>query len=119
MQQRFTITKTTFNVDAGQSYFDSLAVAAMQALSAERVGFEEAFVACEYIDIVDAGTLGMDKPLYRQCVALVGEFLCTSSEEAARALACKSWAAHTLMEVLAPQRERETAGSMLVSLLAA
>ena len=118
MQQRFTIAKKTFNVDAGQTYLDSLAVAATQALAAERVGFEEAFAACEYIDIVDAGTLQMDKPLYRQCVALVGEFLCTSSKEAARALACKSWAANTLTEVFAPTWNEPGSGT-LEALLAA
>lgn len=119
MQQRFTITRKTFNVEASQAYFDSLALAATQALVAERVGSEEAFAACEYIDIVDAGTLQMDKALYRQCVALIGEYLCASSEEAALALACKSWAAKTLMEVLAPMRTSEAASGMLVSLLAA
>jgi hypothetical protein len=95
-------TTSNANLDAGRDYFNSLFAAAQQALASERVTFAQAFAACEYLDIVDGGSLEMNKSVYRQCVAMVGEYLCSVSAREARKLADKSWAANTLVEVMAP-----------------
>ncbi|KWU19189.1 hypothetical protein [Burkholderia cenocepacia] len=112
-------TTSSFDGEPGRAYFASLLAAAMRALASDSIGFDEAFAACEYLDLVDGGSVQMDKAVYRQCVALVGEYLYTASKQDARQLADKSWAANTLVEVMAPVWNDMMISDDLVALQAA
>lgn len=101
MLYSFKIEDTKTNTEAGQAYFETITAAAQRAVASQNVCDEQAFSGCEYIDLVDSGSITMDRALYRQCVALVSEYLQLATHKAARALAARSWAANTLVEVMA------------------
>ncbi len=83
------------------SYFVQMTHDAQQALASSKVGMEEAWSLCEYLDAVDAGDLAMDKGVYSRCVGVLTGFLAERSTlREVRALGERSWAAHTLLAVL-------------------
>lgn len=88
--------------DPAEEYFASLAAAAQRALQADEVTRDEAWALCEYLDAADAGALAMVRAVYRQAVGALGEFLADRDNvETARWLAGRSWAAETLLKMVA------------------
>ena len=84
--------------------------AASQALGCEELSHKDAWALCEYLDLVDAGDMEMERAMYRQAVAALGEFMATPDNRGHSAnLQRKSWAANTLGKLL-PQ----TKASVLV-----
>jgi len=97
-------------------YFEQLVVSALAAVRS-REDAENAFGTaalanvwrlCEYLDAVDGQCLPIDKELYRAASAYLVEFMqCHGSERNREQLAQKSWAAHTVRDLLTQQARRE------------
>lgn len=83
------------------SFFAQLTHDAKEALQAAKVGVDEAWSLCEYLDAVDGGDIALDKAFYGRCVGVLTGFLAERSTlRHVRALGERSWAARTLLDIL-------------------
>ncbi len=89
-----------------ESYFQQVVSDASSAVSADELTMQAATDACTYLDSVDGGDIQMDKSLYRQCMAMVAEFLQTAASAEVSALVNKSWAGTTINELIKDARVR-------------
>ena len=84
-----------------QGHLLTIRADALAALCEEELDTKGAWALCEYLDIVDAGELEVDRPVYRQATAALGEYLATpANHRHAQTLQDKSWAANTLGKIL-------------------
>lgn len=109
MMYGFVIAPSINNEEGSQQYFEMVRRSAESAISqAEGHSATQMLEVCEYLDLVDARTLVAIQPLYRQCVALVSNYLSQNSQTTtARTLTKKSWAAKTLNELVLAAQARE------------
>lgn len=116
MDYTFQLVASTGTREPGAQYFEQLAATA-QAVVRTREQSGSSFGAtaladmwrlCEYLDAVDGQCLAIDKALYRQARYHLVEFMQQHESERNReCLAQKSWAAHTVRQLLAQQTQRE------------
>lgn len=102
MIYKFTVTLNQVgNTEPMDSYFSKLVSDAKSALLLATLDEQSSWSLCEYVDAVDSGALDMDRALYRQAVAAIGEYLCfQATPEKVAEFAAKSWAANTLVSVV-------------------
>lgn len=86
-----------------RAYYQEVALRAqlLARLSPNNLSVSEAFELCEYLDLVDARELGLNKSLYLPCTNLLYAYLSAYATLAERRLlGGKSWAAQSLLEVI-------------------
>lgn len=113
MLYQFQIVPSAGIASPSSDYFQDLQSAALAAVQANQ-SLQGAWRVCEYLDSVDSGDLAMDKGLYGSCVSYLSDFLGShSNAKNVRALTSKSWAAHTLHQLLVAEEERVRKKSLL------
>jgi hypothetical protein len=110
----FAVTPSLAASEPSQAYFKQIVIFAQQALNQGSVTAHSAMDLCEYLDGVDGGSLPMNKALYRQCVAAIGEWIVQSpTSPEVVSMANKSWAAQTLFKLIAGNAANQDASPYL------
>lgn len=100
MLYNFQVMPTLSANEPATGYFEEL-VQKARASILQRVTLVTAWHICEYLDAVDSGDITMERGLYSECVNHLSHFLMShGNNKNVQSLVSKSWAAHTLKELL-------------------
>lgn len=108
MLYQFQVVPSMSTASAMQGYCVSVESSVKHALCLEQISADSLWLICEYIDVVDSGELPMNRPMYRQAVGALWEYLARYWRIApleGEKLAKKSWGAQTLWAILSQQAQ--------------
>jgi hypothetical protein len=101
----FLVAPSINHSEPGAEYFEMVQLAAAQAAKETAKSEEQALALCEYLDCVDAKTVPNEQGLYRRCVIALTNYLNINfTEKSTAQFASKSFAAQTLLELVAAAR---------------
>lgn len=99
MNLNMQVSASINSAEPEHKYYAELEHSALRTLGTSVDEFEQAYVLCEYLDCVDSGAWPSAPALYRRCVASLCTYLERCARSQAHALANKSWAAHTILDI--------------------